>query len=577
MYLENELDQLKAQQQEAAEHYEQSTEELKASNEELHAINEELRSATDELETSREELYSINEELRTVNQELKNRIEEVDRANNDLQNLMASTNMATIFVDQALNIKRYTPAALALFSMIPSDIGRPLFDLRHRLEYDSIAADAKRVLDELAIVEREMRSIDHGWYFARLQPYRTTEGKIAGAVLTFVDITERKKAEERLRQSEERLRLVIDSVKDYAIYTLDVEGRITSWNAGAARIKGYTEAEIIGQNFSILYPPEQVSAGIPEQLLAVAAAEGRVHRESWRIRKSGERFWGDELIVPLREEGGGVLLGFAKICRDLSERKAAEDERNRLLLSEQAARQEAEAANAAKDRFLAVLSHELRTPLTPVPFALSMLENEKLLSPAGRKSIEAIRRNIEVESRLLGDLLDLSRIIHGKMDLNFARLDIHQCVRQALEIINPAIAAKELNLTIMLEAWRHQVFGDIARLQQIFWNLFQNAAKFSRVGGSVKVRSYNAEDRVVVKVTDIGIGIKPEVLPKVFDAFERGDAAPMQEYGGLGLGLTICQAIVKAHLGSITAVSTGGDQGATLIVDLPTILDAESR
>jgi two-component system, chemotaxis family, CheB/CheR fusion protein len=287
IYLENELDQLKAQQREAAEHYAQSTAELKASNEDLHAINKELRSATEELETSREELYSINEELRTVNQELKNRIEEVDRAKNDLQNLMASTNIPTIFVDQALNVKRYTPAALALFSLIPTDIGRPLFDLHHRLEYDFIAADAKRVLDELTIVEREMRSIDHGWYFARLQPYRTTEGKIAGAVLTFVDITERKNAQERLLQSEERLRLVIDSVKDYAIYTLDVEGRITTWNAGAARIKGYAEAEIIGQNFSVLYPPEQVSAGIPEQLLAVAAAEGRAHRESWHIRKSG--------------------------------------------------------------------------------------------------------------------------------------------------------------------------------------------------------------------------------------------------------------------------------------------------
>lgn len=213
-----------------------------------------------------------------------------------------------------------------------------------------------------------------------------------------------------------------------------------------------------------------------------------------------------------------------------------------------------------------------------MPFALSLLENEKLLSPAGLKSIETIRRNIEMESRLLGDLLDVSRIVHGKMDLSFAPSDIHQCVRQALEIVNPAFAAKELNLTVMLEAGRHQVFGDIARLQQIFWNLFQNAAKFSRVGGSVKVRSYNpTEDRVVVEVTDIGIGIKPGVLPKVFDAFERGDTAPMQQYGGLGLGLTICQAIVKAHLGSITAESTGGDQGATLIVDLPTMLDdAES-
>ena len=152
-------------------------------------------------------------------------------------------------------------------------------------------------------------------------------------------------------------------------------------------------------------------AGIPDHLLAIAAAEGRAHRENWRIRKSGERFWGDELIVPLREEGTGALLGFAKICRDLSERKAAEDERTRLLMSEKAARQEAEAANVAKDRFLAVLSHELRTPLAPVPFALSALENEKLLSTQGRQSIEAVRRNIEIASRLLGDLLDWTQAL----------------------------------------------------------------------------------------------------------------------------------------------------------------------
>jgi two-component system, chemotaxis family, CheB/CheR fusion protein len=571
--LESELEQLKAEQRQNAEHHEQSTEELKASNEELQAINEELRSATEELETSREELYSINEELRTVNQELKNRVEEVGRTNNDLQNLMASTNIATIFVDQELLIRRYTPAAVALFSLIPSDLGRPIFDLHHRLEYDFIVADAKQVLDQLIVIERELRSVDGCWYFARAQPYRTTEGEIAGVVLTFVDITERKRTEEQLRRSEERLRLVIDSVQDYAIYTLDVEGRVTTWNSGAARIKGYTEAEIIGQNVSILYPIEQVTAGIPDQSLAIAAAEGRAQMENWRIRKNGERFWGDELIVPLREGGSGALIGFAKICRDLSERKAAEDERTRLLLREKAARQEAEATNVAKDRFLAVLSHELRTPLAPVPFALSALEGEKLLSTQGRQSIETIRRNIEIVSRLVGDLLDVSRIVHDKMDFSFSQLDIHECVHQALAVSHSAFIAKELNLNVKLEASNHHVFGDMTRLQQIFWNVFQNAAKFSRNRDSVTVRSHNpADNRIVIEVTDIGIGIEPEILPKVFDAFEQGDSTSMRQYSGLGLGLMISRVIVNAHGGSIKAESSGRDQGATLIVDLPTVL-----
>jgi two-component system CheB/CheR fusion protein len=571
-HLETEIDQLKAQQREAAEHHEQSIEELKASNEELQAINEELRSATEELETSREELCSINEELRTVNQELENRVEEVGRANNDLHNLMASTNIATIFVDRDLLIKLYTPAALGLFRLIPSDLGRSLFDLQHRLEYDTIAADASDVLDRLTVVEREVRGIDNRWYFARLQPYRTTEGWVAGVVLTFVDITERKKANEQLRQSEERLRLVIDSVQDYAIYTLDVDGRVTTWNAGAARIKGYTESEIIGQNFAVLYPSDQVIAGIPEQLLATARIEGRAHRENWRVRKGGERFWGDELIVPLRAEGTGALLGYAKICRDLSERKAAEDERSRLLISEKTARQEAEAASVAKDNFLAALSHELRTPLTPVPFALSVLETKESISAKGMEAVNTIRRNIELASRLVNDLLDVSRIVHGKMDLSLTRLDLHECVRQALADSNSDLTIRELKLTLALEAVRHEVLGDAARLRQVFSNLLQNAAKFNQTGGSVTVRSRNrAGDRIVIEVIDTGIGIEAGGLQKIFDAFEQAGSASMRQNSGLGLGLTISQAIALAHGGSIVAQSNGRDQGTTLIVDLPAL------
>jgi len=173
---------------------------------------------------------------------------------------------------------------------------------------------------------------------------------------------------------------------------------------------------------------------------------------------------------------------------------------------------------------------------------------------------------------LLGDLLDVSRIVHGKMDFSFSPLDIHECVRQALAVSHPAFIAKELKLTVALEASKHRVCGDMTRLQQIFWNVFQNAAKFSRSNDSVKVSSYNpTDDRIVIEVTDIGIGIEPEMLPKVFDAFEQGDSTLMRQYSGLGLGLMISRVIVTAHGGSIKAESSGCDQGTTLIVDLPTI------
>ena len=199
--LEKEIEHLKAQLRDTVYQYDSGAEELKASNEELQAMNEELRSATEELETSREELQSINEELSTVNQELKSKVDEVSRGNSDLQNLMFSTNIATIFLDRELRIKRYTPASVALFNLIPTDFGRPLSDLTPKLEYPDVSADAAQVLQQLTPVERETRSTDGRYYLARLLPYRTSEDQIAGVVLTFVDITQRKQTEESLRMA----------------------------------------------------------------------------------------------------------------------------------------------------------------------------------------------------------------------------------------------------------------------------------------------------------------------------------------------------------------------------------------
>jgi len=675
-HLEAELEQLKAQQRATVEEYEASLEELKSSNEELQAINEELG---------------------TVNQELKARVEEVARANNDLQNLMAATDIATIFLDHQLRIQRYTPAAVKLFSLIQTDVGRPLADQRHRLDYASLDADAAQALEQLAPLEREVASAGSRWYLARLLPYRNAEDHVAGVVLTFVDITERKAAEEALRASEARLRLIVEGARDHAIFTVDIQGLVTSWNSGAeailgyasaeivghsgdviftpedraggtpqneretarraghaederwylrkdgsrfwgsgtmaplpnggrapgflkilrdltamhqaqlarrqaeerfrllvhsvqdyaiillnpggrvthwnegaARLKGYAESEVLGRHVSMFYPPEQVAAGRPQRQLQEAAAHGRSHEEDWRVRKGGERFWGDELIVSLRDEETGTLLGFAKICRDLTERKAAEDERARLLAAEQAARKEAEEANRAKDRFLAALSHELRTPLTPIQLTLFALEQDAQFSAAARDALALIGRNVEVEAQLIDDLLDVSRVVHGKLELRPVPLDLHACVREGLEICRGDLAAKGLQVTVNLEASRPRLTGDPARLRQVFWNLLQNAAKFTPEGGAVTVRSRDlAGGGVAVEVADTGAGISPELLPRIFDAFERGASNVPLALGGLGLGLAIAQAIVQAHGGRLLAASAGEGQGATFTVELP--------
>jgi two-component system CheB/CheR fusion protein len=317
--LEREVEQLKIRLRDTVEQYEASTEEHKASNEELQAMNEELRSATEELETSREELQSINEELTTVNLEMKGKMDELAHANSDLQNLMASTAIATVFLNRELAIMRYTPSAAEIFHIIPGDVGRPLAHLRHNLDYAELISDAEQVLRALVPIEREVRAHNHN-YLVRLQPYRTLDDHIAGAVLTLVDVTERNRAMEALRLSEERMRILIESAKDYAIFTIDRERRVESWNSGAQTMFGYTEGEIVGQSADILFTPEDRARGDAEREMQIARDEGRAENERWHSRKDGTTFYGSGSVMPLRDDHGN-LRGFLKIMRELTDAK----------------------------------------------------------------------------------------------------------------------------------------------------------------------------------------------------------------------------------------------------------------
>jgi two-component system CheB/CheR fusion protein len=322
-HLERELEKVKLHLRDTVEQYEASTEELKASNEELQAMNEELRSATEELETSREELQSINEELTTVNQEMKGRVDELGHANSDLQNLMASTAIATVFLNRELAIKRYTPSAASIFNLIPGDVGRPLEHLKHRLDYPELMADAEQVLRTLAPVEREIAGTDRV-YLVRIQPYRTLEDHIGGAVVTLIDVTERNRASEALRLSEERMRLVVESASEYAIFTTDMQRRVDSWNSGAQTMFGYAEKEILGQPADVLFTPEDRANGDAEEEMQTALREGRAQNERWHSRKDGSVFYGSGAVMLLRD-ANGVARGFVKIMRDLTESKRTQE------------------------------------------------------------------------------------------------------------------------------------------------------------------------------------------------------------------------------------------------------------
>ncbi|MDR0262445.1 MAG: PAS domain S-box protein [Sphingobacterium sp.] len=322
--LEEELVALKAQLRNSIEHHEYQAEELKASNEELQAMNEELRSAAEELETSKEELQSINEELRTVNQELKVKIDETSVTSNNLQNLINSANVGTIFLDRSFSIRLFTPAILDIFNLKSGDYGRPVTDITNKLQYNGLLQDAETVLEKLTVVEREVMTTDNRSFMMRLLPYRTSEDRINGVVITFFDITKRRESEEALRQSEERTRLLIESAKDYAIFTLDTERRVVSWSSGAQLMLGYTESEMMGRAGDIVFVPEDRKAKVPEQEINKAEKEGRAENERWHLRKDGSLFWGSGIMRPLRNEQGAII-GFVKIMRDLTEQRQLQD------------------------------------------------------------------------------------------------------------------------------------------------------------------------------------------------------------------------------------------------------------
>lgn len=336
--LEEDLRRTKGNLRATIEQHEISIEELKASNEELQAINEELRSAGEELETSKEELQSINEELITLNTELKEKNDEAARTNSDLQNLIAATDIATIFLDRNLRIKRYTPQVEEFFNITTNDTGRPLEHFTHRLNYEDLVADSALVLRKLTTLEREISDKNNRYYLARFLPYRTVDDRIDGVVLNFIDITERREIEEALRLSEENLRLLIESVTEHAIFTVDKQRRVMMWNSGAEQVFGWTSEEIVGQSVDIIFTPEDRENNVLEKEMETALAEGRASDDRWHVRKDGSHFFVNGALMPL---SNGRTKGFVKIARDLTKQREAQEilraSEERLKLATEAA------------------------------------------------------------------------------------------------------------------------------------------------------------------------------------------------------------------------------------------------
>jgi hypothetical protein len=396
-----------------------------------------------------------------------------------------------------------------------------------------------------------------GWLHRVLSRSNAVSSK---EVMTAIAPSAESPAQQRVPASENEalFRLIVDSVRDYAIFMLDANGHVATWNAGAERIKGYRGDEIIGRHFSTFYPEEAVATGICELELGIASREGRFEDEGWRLRKDGSRFWANVVISAIRDRRG-ELVGFSKVTRDLTERRMAEEER--------AARLAAEQANRAKDEFLAMLGHELRNPLAPIVTALQLmkLRGDGTLS----KEQQVIERQVNHMVHLIDDLLDVSRIAKGKITLKKQRVDLRDIVARAIEIASPLLDQRRHHVHVDTPPHEIALDADEARLTQIFSNLVTNAAKYTNPGGHLQISIQQQGRDVVVQVIDDGVGIDPALLPRVFELFVQGYQSAERTVGGLGIGLTLVRSLVELHGGTVVAHSDGVGRGSTFTVRLP--------
>lgn len=446
------------------------------------------------------------------------------------------------------------------------------------LFYPTELLEQDRPEQALETARRDGRLEEEGWrlrsdgtrFWASVVITRITgaDGEVRGFSLITRDRSENRRQDEMLRMSEERFRLLVEGVKDYAIFMLDPGGHIVSWNLGAQKNKGYEASEIIGQHFSRFYPPEVAASGWPEQELRNALRDGRFEDEGWRIRKDGSRFWASVVITALHD-ATGRHRGFAKVTRDLTERRrvtALEDEGRRVT------------------NFLAMLGHELRNPLAPISNALELLKREKTESAAVVHTRDIIGRQLRQMTRLVDDLLDVGRITSGKIQLENKPVRLRDAIAEAIEAVRPLIDGKSQTLHLQAQDADPWIAGDSARVIQIVSNLIHNAAKFTGHGGSIRVSLSRTATDADISVRDDGPGIPPQDLQRIFDLFVQGEQNLARTQGGLGLGLSLVQQLTTLHGGRVSAFSTGRPgEGSEFVVQFPTteapvaMLEAQPR
>ncbi|WP_437301217.1 chemotaxis protein CheB [Sorangium sp. So ce426] len=533
------------------------TEQLEASNEELQAANEELLASNEELQSTNEELQSVNEELYSVNAEYQRKIADLTELGNDMENLLSSTDIGTIFLDRELKIRKFTPQIAESFNLLLQDVGRPIETFTYAVDHPELTADLKRVLATGERVERELRDRHGRSFFLRVLPYRA-KGTIAGVVLTLIDVSGLKAAEDALFHERYLLNSLLRSVPD-AIYFKDARGRfIRTNNAMAERLGLSDPGEAAGKTGFELPGYEAALAVHQEDEVVLRTGEAQHYKLEKRVRHDGVVEWDLVTRLPLIDAARHIV-GIIGIFRSVTAQKRSEEQ--------------IKDAVRRRDEFLAMLSHELRNPLGAIVHATALLK-EDCSAPDGasgidEKVVQILERQSAQMARLLDDLLEASRVTQNKIELRRRVLDLGTVVKDAADAVKNLMDTRGVHFSVAVDREPIWVEGDPARLQQVHVNLLNNAAKYTSRGGHVTLEARRVDGHAVVRVKDDGVGIPKEMLDTVFELFVQSSRTLDRSAGGLGVGLTLVRGLVEKHGGTVSARSEGEGKGCEFEVRLP--------
>ncbi|HEY9815092.1 MAG TPA: CheR family methyltransferase, partial [Candidatus Obscuribacterales bacterium] len=521
---------------------------LRIANEEILSSNEELQSTNEELQTAKEEIQVTNEELSTTNEELRNRNLQQNRDNSDLNNFIASINIPIVMLTNDLRIRRFTPTAQRLFNFIPTDIGRPFTDLHGNFNVSQLEPMIVEVLETLNTKEQEIQTDAGYWYSLRIRPYRTTENQIDGVTLVLQDIDALKRYAAVLEIARNYAETIIETVQ-IPLVVLDTDFRVNAANRAFYETFQVSDAETIHRRLFELGNGQWDIPALRSMLSGVLAGEPAV--QDFEVNHEFEQIGRKNMLLnacrlPREDNTDMILLAISDV-------------------TERTARQQLEAANRAKDEFLANLSHELRNPLSSLLGWVYLLRTRDRDDPVAKQALAAIEQNAKTQNRLIEDILDLSRITSNNLQMNRCPLDLELVVRAALDSVHLAVAEKNIQLVSSLNSIT--VLGDAERLQQVLSNLLSNAIKFTPAGGRLDITLSQIDQQAQIQVSDTGIGIPADLLPHIFEQFYQVDSSTRKV--NPGLGLAIVQNLVEMHGGTVCADSPGEGQGTTMTVRLP--------